>query len=200
MNTIVCLDLEGVLVPEIWIAFAEKTKIKELRLTTRDISDYDELMQYRLKILKEKNLKLKDIQAVIDTMDPLEGALDFLNQLREMTQVLILSDTFLEFAKPLMRKLAWPTLFCNSLVIDDDNMIADYTLRQQDGKRKAVTALQGCGFHILAAGDSFNDVTMLQKADQGFFFRAPDSIREQYPNIPAAENHQQLLEMLKKNL
>lgn len=157
------------LIPEIWINFAGKTGIEELRLTTRDISDYDVLMKRRLAILKENNLTLKDIQDVIAGMDLLDGAKDFLDSVREKTQVIILSDTFEEFARPFMKKLGWPTLFCNSLVVDGDGMIEDYTLRQKDGKRKAVEAFRSIGYRIIAAGDSYNDLSMIKSADKGFF-------------------------------
>lgn len=181
---LVCMDLEGVLIPEIWINFAGKTGIEELRLTTRDISDYDVLMKRRLAILKENNLTLKDIQDVIAGMDLLDGAKDFLDSVREKTQVIILSDTFEEFARPFMKKLGWPTLFCNSLVVDGDGMIEDYTLRQKDGKRKAVEAFRSIGYRIIAAGDSYNDLSMIKSADKGIFFRAPDSIKKENPEIP----------------
>lgn len=186
---IVCLDLEGVLVPEIWISFAEKTGIEELRLTTRDVPDYDVLMKRRLAILKEHKLTLKDIQRVIGALSPLEGALDFLNSLRHKTQVIILSDTFTEFAKPLMEKLGWPSIFCNSLVVDTNNMIIDYTLRQQDGKRKAVEALQSIGFTVFAGGDSYNDLSMIKTADSGALFRAPQRIIAEEPALPSAEEY-----------
>jgi len=182
----VCLDLEGVLVPEIWINFAEKTGIEELRLTTREVPDYDVLMKGRLAILKEHGLTLSDIQGVIGTLSPLEGALEFLNSLRKKTQVVILSDTFTEFAKPLMEKLLWPSIFCNSLVVDNADMIVGYTLRQQDGKRKAVQALQAIGFTVFAAGDSYNDLTMIKSADSGALFRAPERIRNEEPQLPHA--------------
>ena len=177
---VVCLDLEGVLVPEIWIAFAEKTGIEKLRLTTRDVPDYDVLMKGRLDILREHGLKLADIQSVISSIEPLEGAKEFLDELRSVTQVVILSDTFREFASPLMRKLAWPTIFCNSLVVDDDGNITGYTLRQKDGKRKAIEHLQAMGFRCFAAGDSYNDLTMIKTADSGSLFRAPENILEEY--------------------
>lgn len=185
----VCLDLEGVLIPEIWINFAEKTGIEALRLTTRDIPDYDELMRGRLEILQEHRLTLHDIQQVIGTLSPLDGALEFLNDLRQKTQVVILSDTFTEFASPLMKKLLWPSIFCNDLVVDNSGMIVDYRLRQTDGKRKAVEALKGIGFSVFAAGDSYNDLTMIKAAHEGALFRAPQRIRQEEPQLPYAETY-----------
>ncbi len=190
---LVCLDLEGVLVPEIWINFAEDTGIEELRMTTRDEPDYNVLMRKRLDILDREGLKLPDIQKVIGRMDPLPGALDFLEELRSKTQVIILSDTFEEFAKPLMKKLKWPTLFCNSLVIDGEGRISDFTLRQQDGKRKAVEAFKSTGTRLFAAGDSYNDVSMLLKADKGTLFRSPLSIQKEFPQLPAVEEYRDLM-------
>jgi len=194
---IVCLDLEGVLVPEIWIAFAQATGIEGLRLTTRDISDYDVLMRKRLDILRERGLKLADIQKVIGRLEPLAGAKEFLQELREQTQVLVLSDTFVEFAGPLMRKLGWPTLFCNSLVVNHEGLITDYHLRQRDGKKRAVEALQSIGFSVIAAGDSYNDVSMLSQAETGILFRAPASIREGFPGFDVADKHSELLSFIK---
>ncbi len=173
---IICLDLEGVLVPEIWIAFSEKTGIPQLRITTRDEPDYDKLMKYRMDILRKNNLTLKDIQDVIATIRPLDGAKEFLDKVREITQVVILSDTFTEFAKPLMRQLGWPTILCNSLIVDDDNMLTGMRLRQQDGKRKAIDGFRSMGFRTFAAGDSYNDLTMIRNADKGCLFRAPANI------------------------
>lgn len=190
---LVCLDLEGVLVPEIWINFAAHTGIDELRITTRDEPDYSILMKKRLAILERESLTLEDIQRVIGTLDPLAGAGDFLEELRSKTQVIILSDTFEEFAKPLMKKLGWPTLFCNSLVIDGRNMITDFTLRQQDGKRKAVAAFRSTGTRVFAAGDSYNDVTMLKEADRGILFRSPDSIQREFPQLEAVEEYADLM-------
>ena len=190
---LICLDLEGVLVPEIWINFALKTGIEELKLTTRDIPDYDVLMNKRLGILEENGLKLKDIQEVIGSMDPLPGAYDFLQSLRERTQVIILSDTFEQFASPLMKKLSWPTLFCNTLIVDEADRITGYTLRQKDGKKKAVEAFHSAGFRVMAAGDSYNDLTMIQKADKGMFFRAPAFISEEYPEYPVGTEYSELL-------
>ncbi len=193
---LVCLDLEGVLVPEIWISFSKATGIEELRLTTRDIPDYDALMRRRIKILDQHGLKLADIQRVIETMDPLPGARSFLDSLREATQVIILSDTFDQFAKPLMRKLGWPTLFCNTLVIGKDGAVVDYTLRQKDGKKKAVIGLKSLGFYIQAVGDSYNDISMLQNADKGYLFRPPAQIRQEFPNLPVADTYDSLWKLL----
>lgn len=197
---VVCLDLEGVLVPEIWINVSKTTGIEELKLTTRDISDYDVLMKKRIGILKEHNLKLKDIQDVIGTMDPLEGALEFLDALRAKTQTIILSDTFTQFAQPLMKKLAWPTLFCNTLIVDDDNNVIDYQLRQKDGKKHAVEALQSIGFSVIAAGDSYNDVTMLQTGDKGIFFRPPETITAEFPQFPVTSTYTELMGEIDKAL
>ena len=179
--------------PEIWIAVAEKTGLKELRLTTRDISDYDELMNHRLGILDREGIRLKDIQDVIKTLQPLDGAYDFTRILREETQLVILSDTFEQFAAPLMRKLDFPTLFCNTLVIDENNRISGFKLRQKDGKRKAVEGFRSMGLKVFAAGDSYNDVTMLKAAHQGMFFRAPDSIKKEFPSFTSGETHEELL-------
>lgn len=197
---VVCLDLEGVLVPEIWIAFAEKTGIEKLRLTTRDVPDYEVLMKGRLDILREHGLKLADIQSVISSIEPLEGAKEFLDELRSVTQVVILSDTFREFASPLMRKLAWPTIFCNSLVVDDDGNITGYTLRQKDGKRKAIEHLQAMGFRCFAAGDSYNDLTMIKTADSGSLFRAPENILEEYPELHLSTTYDDFLKTIKEFL
>ncbi|MEW5815274.1 MAG: bifunctional phosphoserine phosphatase/homoserine phosphotransferase ThrH [Spirochaetota bacterium] len=197
---IVCLDLEGVLVPEIWISFSVATGIKELRLTTRDISDYDVLMKRRISILKAHNLKLADIQKVIGAMEPLEGAENFLNVLREKVQVIILSDTYTEFAKPLMKKLGWPTLFCNNLVVDSEGTIIDYKLRQKDGKKHAVEALKSIGFSVIAGGDSYNDVTMLKTADFGLFFKPPENIVKEFPAFPAVYNYHDFMGVIEKFL
>ncbi len=184
-----CLDLEGVLIPEIWIAVAEKTGIKKLHLTTRDIPDYDELMRGRLKILDEHNLKLADIQEVIGTLSPLEGAKEFLDWLKSEFQVIILSDTFYQFAGPLMEKLEHPTLFCNELIVNNDGCITNYRLRQPDGKTKAVTALKGLNFQVIAAGDSYNDTGMLKVADAGILFRPPDNVVEEFPQFPVTRTY-----------
>ncbi len=189
---IVCLDLEGVLVPEIWINVAEKTGIEELRLTTRDIPDYDVLMRKRLGILDQHQLKLPAIQEVIGGMQPLEGAKAFLDELRCEYQVIILSDTFQEFAAPLMRQLGWPTLFCNTLEVEKDGRISGYCLRQQDGKRKAVEALISLNMQIVAAGDSYNDISMLQSAHAGVLFCPPENIIAEYPELPLATDYAQL--------
>ena len=191
-----CLDLEGVLIPEIWIAVAEKTGIKKLRLTTRDIPDYDELMRGRLKILDEHNLKLADIQEVIGTLSPLEGAKEFLGWLKSEFQVIILSDTFYQFAGPLMEKLGHPTLFCNELIVNDDGCITNYRLRQPDGKTKAVTALKGLNFQVIAAGDSYNDTGMLKVADAGILFRPPDNVIEEFPQFPVTRTYDEFKKTL----
>lgn len=189
---ILCTDLEGVLVPEIWINVAQKTGIEELRLTTRDIADYDVLMRKRLSILDSHKLKLKDITDVIETMEPLEGALDFLNWLRPKIQVIVVSDTYVEFAKPLMAKLGWPTLLCNSLGIDETGAIADYHLRQKDGKRHVVEALSALNYEVIAMGDSYNDITMLQTAAQGILFRPPENVVAEYPQFPVTHSYEEL--------
>jgi phosphoserine/homoserine phosphotransferase len=189
---IVCTDLEGVLVPEIWINVARKTGIEELKLTTRDISDYDVLMRKRLGILERHGLKLKDITDVIATMAPLDGALEFLTWLRERTQVIIVSDTYVEFARPLMAKLGWPTLLCNFLTIDNTGAIADYHLRQKDGKRHVVLAMQSLNFEVIAMGDSYNDISMLETAQHGILFRPPETIKAEYPAFPVTETYEQL--------
>ena len=184
-----CLDLEGVLLPEIWIKFAEKTKIEELKLTTRDIPDYDQLMKSRLEILKKNNLKLKDIQNVISTLSPLDGSYDFLSWLKSEFQVIILSDTFYEFAQPLMQQLDFPTLFCHKLVINSSGDIVNYKLRQKDQKTKAVKALQGLNFQVISAGDSYNDIGMLQQADAGILFNPPASVVDEFPQFPVARSY-----------
>ena len=199
-QTIVTLDLEGVLVPEIWIAFAEKTGIEQLKLTTRDIPDYDELMTGRLAILNEHGLKLADIQEVIGTLAPLEGAKAFLDELRSITQVVILSDTFLEFAKPLMEQLAWPTIFCHDLEIDAEGRVANYRLRQPDQKRKAVAAFRSLNYRVIAAGDSYNDTTMLGEADTGFLFRSPDNVKIEFPQFRSAEEYDELMGLIRSEL
>ena len=189
---IVCPDLEGIFVPEIWINVAEKTGIEELRLTTRDISDYDQLMKGRLAILKREGLTIKDIQEVIQTMEPLDGAHEFLEWLRERFQVIVVSDTFVEFASPLLKKLTWPTLLCNSLIINANGVIDNYQLRQRDGKRHVVRALKGMGFKVIAIGDSYNDTTMISEADKGIFFRPPETIISEYPGYAIVETYEVL--------
>lgn len=197
---IVCLDMEGVLVPEIWIAFAEASDIPDLKRTTRDESDYDKLMKYRLQILKEHKLGLKEIQEVIGTIDPLPGAKEFLDELRILTQVIILSDTFTEFASPLIKKLGYPTLFCNSLVVGEDGQILDYTMRIAHSKLSTVKALQSIGFETIAAGDSFNDLEMIKAGSAGFLFRSTEQIKKDFPDIPAFDEFGDLLQAIRKNL
>lgn len=196
MMNIVCSDLEGVFVPEIWINVALKTGIEELKLTTRDISDYDVLMKKRLRILAENNLKLKDITDVIATLEPLAGAVNFLDWLRREVQVIIVSDTFTQFAGPLMEKLKMPTLFCNTLVVDEDGSVVDYTLRQQDGKRKTVQALKSLNYRITAMGDSYNDISMLKEAACGILFRPPENVVAEFPQFPVTTTYEQLQERL----
>ncbi|MBC8283837.1 MAG: bifunctional phosphoserine phosphatase/homoserine phosphotransferase ThrH [Nitrospinae bacterium] len=186
---VACLDLEGVLVPEIWIAFAEKTGIEKLRLTTRDIPDYDELMRGRLKILNENNLLISDIHEVIKKVSPMEGAKDFLSWLKTEFQVIILSDTFNQFAGPLMAQLDYPTLLCHDLIVDNSGKITDYKLRIPDAKTKAVKALQGLNLKVIAAGDSYNDTGMLKQAEAGILFRAPDNVIEEFPQFPVTRNY-----------
>jgi len=197
---IVCSDLEGVFVPEIWINVAQITGIDELRLTTRDISDYNVLMRKRLGLLDENGLTLRDIQNVIATMEPLRGALEFLDWLRERTRLIIVSDTFVEFADPLIAKLKRPTLFCNSLVVAPDGQITDYTLRQEDGKRKVVEGLQGMNFQVVAMGDSYNDITMLKKAEKGILFRPPENVIAEFPEFPVTDNFDDLKVLLQEAL
>ena len=189
---VVCLDLEGVLIPEIWIAFSQRTGIAEFSRTTRDEPDYDKLMRWRLDLLRRHGLKLADIQAVIGDMAPLDGAKDFLDDLRARYQVIILSDTFYEFADPLMRQLGRPTLFCHRLVVDADGFVADYRLRQSDQKRHAVRALQGLNFRVIAAGDSYNDTAMLGAADAGFLIHPPANVVAQFPQFPVTTNYAEL--------
>ncbi len=198
-QTIVTLDMEGVLTPEIWIAVAEKTGIAELRRTTRDEPDYDKLMQGRLAILDRHGLTLSDIQQVIGTLTPLEGARQFLDELRTLTQVVILSDTFEQFAAPLVRQLGWPTLLCHALVIKDDR-IADYRLRMPDQKRAAVAAFKGLNYRVVAAGDSFNDIAMLMEADAGFLFHAPDNVKQQFPQFRSVDAFPELMALVKDAL
>ncbi len=187
-----CLDLEGVLIPEIWINFAEKTGIDELKATTRDIPDYDVLMKQRLRILDENNLGYNEIQEVIATLKPLEGAVEFTDWLRERFQVIILSDTFYEFSQPLMRQLGFPTLFCHRLEISEDGRVVDYKLRQKDPKRESVKALHSLNYRVIAAGDSYNDSTMLSEADQGILFKAPDNVIAEFPQFPAVFEYEEL--------
>lgn len=195
-TTLVCLDLEGVLVPEIWINVSQRTGIPELSLTTRDIPDYDRLMKQRLAILDQHGLRLPDIQAVIAGMAPLEGAGEFLDWLRERCQVIILSDTFYEFALPLMKQLGYPTLFCHRLEVEEDGRIANYCLRQPDQKRQSVIALKSLRFRVIAAGDSYNDTAMLAAADAGIFFRPPDTISREFPQFPVTQTYQELQRQL----
>lgn len=195
---IVCLDMEGVLVPEIWIAFAEATGIEELKKTTRDEPDYDKLMRWRLGILKEHGLGLKEIQATIEKIDPLPGAREFLDELRTFSQVILISDTFTEFAAPLMKKLGYPTLFCNSLEVADDGEITGFKMRVEQSKLTTVKALQSIGFETIASGDSYNDLGMIQASKAGFLFRSTDKIKADYPQIPAYETYEELLGAIKK--
>ena len=197
---VTCLDLEGVLVPEIWIAFAEETGIPELRRTTRDEPDYDKLMKYRIGILKEHGLGLKEIQATIAKIDPMPGAKEFLDELRENSQVLILSDTFTQFAAPLMKKLGQPTIFCNSLEVAPDGEITGYKMRVEKSKLTTVKALQSVGFETIAGGDSFNDLGMITASKFGFLFRSTEQIKKDYPDIPAFEEYADLLKFLKECL
>lgn len=196
----VCLDLEGVLVPEIWIAFAETSGIPELKRTTRDEPDYGKLMNWRLAILKEHGLGLKEIQDVIDKIDPLPGAKEFLDELRSLTQVIILSDTFEQFASPLMKKLGWPTIFCNSLVVAEDGSITDYRMRAERSKYTTVRALQSAGIETIAAGDSYNDLDMIRASKTGFLFRSPDQIIKDNPDLQVFTEYKDFLEALKKAL
>ena len=189
---IAALDLEGVLIPEIWIGFAEKTGIKELRATTRDIPDYDELMQQRLQLLKDHNLGLSDIQEVIGAMTPMDGAIEFVNWLKKRFQVIILSDTFYEFSEPLMRQLDYPTLFCHRLLVDELGVITGYKLRQKDPKRQCVKAFHKLNFRVIASGDSYNDTTMLSEADAGILFRAPENVISEFSQYPAVHNYEEL--------
>ncbi|HAC61758.1 MAG: bifunctional phosphoserine phosphatase/homoserine phosphotransferase ThrH [Porcincola intestinalis] len=197
---IVCLDLEGVLVPEIWIAFSQASGIPELKRTTRDEPDYNKLMQWRLGILREHGLGLRQIQDTIATIDPLPGAREFLDRLRAQTQVIIISDTFTQFASPLMEKLGWPTLFCNTLEVAPDGMITGFRMRIPDSKLNTVRALQSIGFDTIASGDSFNDLAMIKASKAGFLFRTTDQIRKDYPQLPAFETYDELLEGIQKAL
>lgn len=189
---LLCLDLEGVLIPEIWINFAERTGIEALRATTRDIPDYDVLMKQRLAILDEHGFGLPDIQKVIDEMGPLEGAREFLDWAREHFQVIILSDTFYEFAHPLMRQLGWPTLFCHRLEVDEEGRITNYVLRQKDPKRASVQAFHSLKYRVIAAGDSYNDTTMLSEAEAGILIHAPQNVRDEFPQFPAVDSYEEL--------
>lgn len=193
-QTVVTLDAEGVLIPEIWIAVAERTGIEALRRTTRDEPDYDVLMRGRLELLDSHGLGMADVEEVIATLSPLEGAAAFLGELRSRTQVILLSDTFEEFARPLMAQLGWPTVLCHRLEVDDRDRIVDYRLRQPDQKRRAVAALHGLNYRVVAAGDSYNDTTMLSEADHGFLFRAPDNVIREFPQFPALTEYDDLLE------
>lgn len=197
---IVCLDLEGVLVPEIWIAFAEASGIPELKRTTRDEPDYNKLMKWRLEILKEHNLGLKEIQETIAKIDPMPGAKEFLDELRSMTQVIIISDTFTQFAKPLMKKLGWPTIFCNSLEVADNGEITGFKMRIENSKLTTVKALQSIGYETIASGDSYNDLGMIQASKAGFLFKSTDKIKADYPALPAYENYDELMAAIKKAL
>lgn len=193
---LVCCDLEGVWVPEVWINVAKKTGIDALKLTTRDIKDYDELMNHRLKILKENDLRLRDVQAVIATLKPLDGALEMINWLKSLGPFVVVSDTFVEFASPLMRQLDHPTLFCHSLVVDEDNCIVGYKLRQKDPKRQVVRSMKNLNYTVIAFGDSYNDISMLQEADKAFLYRPPQSVIEDYPQFPIATDYKQMKEIL----
>ena len=197
---IVCLDLEGVLVPEIWIAFSEASGIPELRRTTRDEPDYDKLMKYRIGILKERGLGLREIQATIEKIDPLPGAKEFLDELRSLTQVIIISDTFTQFAGPLMKKLGMPTIFCNTLEVGEGGEIVGYKMRTTDSKYSTVKALQSIGFDTIAAGDSFNDLKMIRAGKAGFLFRSTEQIKKDNPDIRAFEEYSDLLAAIKENL
>ena len=189
---LVCLDLEGVLIPEIWIEFADRTGIEALRATTRDIPDYDVLMKQRLRLLDEHKLRIEDIQAVISELTPLEGAGTFVDWLRERFQLVILSDTYYEFSAPLMRQLGWPTLLCHRLLVDDEGRVVDYRLRQPDPKRASVKAFHSLNYRVIAAGDSYNDTSMLEEADAGFLFCAPDNVISEFPQYPAVNNYEDL--------
>ena len=197
---IVCLDLEGVLVPEIWIAFAKESGIPELKKTTRDEPDYDKLMKWRLGILKEHGLGLKEIQETIAKIDPMPGAKEFLDELRSMTQVIIISDTFTQFATPLMKKLGWPTIFCNTLEVAEGGEITGFRMRIHDSKLKTVKALQSIGYDTIASGDSYNDLGMIQASKAGFLFRSTEQIKADHPELPAYETYEELLDAIKKAL
>lgn len=198
-QSLVTLDMEGVLTPEIWIAVAEKTGIERLRLTTRDVPDYDVLMQGRLRLLAEHGLTLTDLQAVIASLRPLEGALEFLRTLRALTQVVILSDTFEQFAQPLLRQLEWPTLLCHRLEVENDRVVG-YRLRIREQKQQAVAAFQRLNYHVIAAGDSYNDTAMLSQADVGLLFRAPPNVRQEFPQFPAVDSYPALLGLIRDRI
>jgi len=193
---IVCSDLEGVWVPEVWINVAKRTGIEALKLTTRDIKDYDELMHYRLKILDEKNLRLKDIQEVIATIKPLDGAMDMINWIKSVSRFIVVSDTFVEFADPLMHQLEYPTLFCHSLEVDEENRIIGYKLRQKDPKRMVIKALQSMNYEVIAFGDSYNDISMLQQADKAFLYRPPQNVAGDYPEFPVITDYVEMKTIL----
>ena len=195
---ITCLDMEGVLVPEIWIAFAEETGIPEFKKTTRDEPDYDKLMRYRIDLLKQHGLGLKEIQAVIERIEPMEGAKEFLDELRTFSQVIILSDTFTQFAAPLMKKLGWPTIFCNTLEVAPDGEITGFHMRVEKSKYTTVKALQSIGFETIASGDSYNDLGMIQASKAGFLFKSTEQIKKDYPDIPAFEEYDELLAAIRK--
>lgn len=197
---LICLDLEGVLVPEIWIEFADAVGIPQLKKTTRDEPDYDKLMAYRLDILRQHGLGIKEIQETIATINPLPGAKEFLDELREMGQVVIISDTFTQFAKPLMKKLGWPTIFCNELIIAENGEITDFKMRIENSKYSTVKALQSCGFETIASGDSYNDLGMIKASKAGFLFKSTDKIKEENPDVPACESYDELLAAIKKAL
>jgi len=197
---VVCLDLEGVLVPEIWIAFSKASGIPELKRTTRDEPDYDKLMKWRLGILRDHGLGLREIQRVIQTVDPMPGAKEFLDALREITQVIILSDTFTQFATPLMKKLGWPTIFCNTLEVAPDGMVTGYKMRVEKSKLATVRALQSVGFDTIAAGDSYNDLAMIQASKAGFLFRSTEQIKRDHPELPAFEEYGELLSAIRAAL
>ena len=195
---ITCLDLEGVLVPEIWVAFAEESGIEELKKTTRDEPDYNKLLAWRLDVLRKNGLGIKEIQETISKIDPLPGAKEFLDTLRSERQVVIISDTFTQFAQPLMKKLGWPTIFCNELVIDEDGKISDFKMRVENSKYSTVKALQSMGFDTVASGDSYNDLGMIKASKAGFLFRSTDSIKAENPDVPAYETYDELLEAIRK--
>lgn len=197
---IVCLDMEGVLVPEIWIAFSKESGIPELSRTTRDEPDYEKLMKWRIGVLRERGLKLEDVQDTISGVDPLPGAKEFLDELRTLTQVIVLSDTFSQFAQPLMKKLGWPTLFCNELVIDEEGFIADIKMRCEHSKLTTVKGLQSIGFDTIAAGDSYNDLEMIQASKAGFLFRSTEQIKKDYPQYPAFEEYDEFLAAIRAAL